>query len=83
MASIRMIVACGAETRIAQRYDVYVDEAKKHAQFISPLIAAQFGLVVCSLPAVPFLLSIMLMYCSFSVHSAPSDWRFGSAPSCI
>ena len=45
MASIRMIVACGAETRITQRYAVYVEEAKKHAQFVSPLISAQFGLV--------------------------------------
>lgn len=47
MASIRMIMACGAEARIAKKYAAFVEETKKHAQFMSPLIAIQFGLIVC------------------------------------
>ncbi|QUC19675.1 uncharacterized protein UV8b_03916 [Ustilaginoidea virens] len=45
MASIRMIMACGAESRIAKKYAAFVEEAKRHAQFMSPLIALQFGLI--------------------------------------
>ncbi|KAG8417135.1 ABC transporter bea3, variant 2 [Metarhizium acridum] len=45
MASIRMIMACGAESRIAKKYAAFVEETKKHAQFMSPLIALQFGLI--------------------------------------
>ncbi|OAA43168.1 MDR efflux pump ABC3 [Metarhizium rileyi] len=45
MASIRMIMACGAESRIVKKYAVFVEETKKHAQFMSPLIALQFGLI--------------------------------------
>ncbi|KHN96250.1 MDR efflux pump ABC3 [Metarhizium album ARSEF 1941] len=45
MASIRMIMACGAESRIASKYAAFVEETKKHAQFMSPLIALQFGLI--------------------------------------
>lgn len=40
-----MIMACGAEGRIAANYSVHVDEAKRYSQFISPLIAIQFGLI--------------------------------------
>lgn len=46
LASIRMVMACGAESRMAAKYAAHVAEARKHAQFISPLIAMQFGLVV-------------------------------------
>jgi hypothetical protein len=49
MASIRMIMACGAESRIAKKYAAFVEETKTHAQFMSPLIALQFGLIVCLL----------------------------------
>ncbi|KAK5990313.1 ABC transporter BEA3 [Cladobotryum mycophilum] len=44
-ASIRMIAACGAETRMTKKYSTFVDEAKRHSQFMSPLIALQFGLI--------------------------------------
>ncbi|KAK2589480.1 ABC transporter bea3, partial [Conoideocrella luteorostrata] len=45
MSSIRMIMACGAEARIARKYAACVDETKKHAQFMSPLLGLQFGLI--------------------------------------
>ncbi|GAB0131663.1 hypothetical protein EsDP_00000125 [Epichloe bromicola] len=45
MSSIRMIMACGAEARIAKKYAIFVEETKRHAQFMSPLIALQFGLI--------------------------------------
>ncbi|KAK8088345.1 ABC transporter [Apiospora hydei] len=43
--SIRMIAACGAETRMAKRFDVWADAAKRHGRRMSPLLAAQFGFV--------------------------------------
>lgn len=46
MDSIRMIVACGAESRIARKYATFVEETKKHARFMSPFVALQFGLIV-------------------------------------
>ncbi|POR32079.1 Multidrug resistance protein 1B [Tolypocladium paradoxum] len=46
MASIRMVMACGAEARIARKYAKFVEETKKHARFMSPIVALQFGLIV-------------------------------------
>lgn len=46
LASIRMIMACGAEERTAKKYSQYVEETKKHALSVSPLISIQFSLVV-------------------------------------
>ncbi|KAK8055144.1 P-loop containing nucleoside triphosphate hydrolase protein [Apiospora rasikravindrae] len=43
--SIRMIAACGAETRMAKRFNVWADAAKRHGRRMSPLLAAQFGCV--------------------------------------
>ncbi|KAK8050263.1 multidrug resistance protein [Apiospora phragmitis] len=43
--SIRMIAACGAETRMAKRFNVWADAAKRHGRCMSPLLAAQFGFV--------------------------------------
>ncbi|RCI14872.1 hypothetical protein L249_7041 [Ophiocordyceps polyrhachis-furcata BCC 54312] len=45
MAGIRMVMACGAETRVARKYAKVVDEAKRHARLTSPLVALQFGLI--------------------------------------
>ncbi|RDA85869.1 hypothetical protein CP532_4896 [Ophiocordyceps camponoti-leonardi (nom. inval.)] len=45
MAGIRMVMACGAETRVARKYAKVVDEAKHHARLTSPLVALQFGLI--------------------------------------
>lgn len=41
-----MIVACGAETRIAKKYAKFVEESMVHAQFTGPLVATQFALIV-------------------------------------
>lgn len=40
-SSIRMIVACGAEGRIARRYGKWVDESRRRGLRMSPLIAMQ------------------------------------------
>ncbi|PFH56359.1 hypothetical protein XA68_16620 [Ophiocordyceps unilateralis] len=45
LAGIRMVMACGAETRVARKYARYVDEAKRHARVTSPFVALQFGLI--------------------------------------
>jgi len=39
--SIRMIVACGAEGRIARRYAKWVDESRRRGLKMSPLVASQ------------------------------------------
>ena len=46
MASIRMIMACGAEARIAGKYAKFVEETKKHARTMSPIVALQSGFIV-------------------------------------
>lgn len=43
LGSIRMIVACGAEGRIAQRYSGWVEESRRRGLKISPYIGAQFA----------------------------------------
>lgn len=50
MSSIRMVMACGAEARIASKYAKFVEETKKHAQLMSPFLALQFGLMVSTAP---------------------------------
>ncbi|PMB67654.1 Leptomycin B resistance protein pmd1 [Beauveria bassiana] len=45
LSSIRMIMACGAEMRIANKYAIVIEESRKNAQRTSPLIALQFGFV--------------------------------------
>ncbi|KAL7935060.1 multidrug resistance-type transporter protein [Trichoderma chlorosporum] len=47
-ASIRMIAACGAESRMVKKYGISVEEAKMHAQRTSPFISLQFGLIFFS-----------------------------------
>ncbi|KAK0644568.1 P-loop containing nucleoside triphosphate hydrolase protein [Cercophora newfieldiana] len=39
--SIRMIVACGAEIKIARRYAKWVDESRRRGLKMSPLVASQ------------------------------------------
>lgn len=43
--TIRMIASCGAESRMAQRYAEWTKKAKQAAQFSSPFLSVQFGLV--------------------------------------
>ncbi|KAI5927632.1 P-loop containing nucleoside triphosphate hydrolase protein [Camillea tinctor] len=50
-SSIRMIVACGAESQMAERFAVWAEAAKRHGQNIAPLIALQFGIIFFSLYA--------------------------------
>lgn len=45
-ASIRMIMACGAQQQIVEKYSGFIEEAKKQAQAISPLTSLQFALTV-------------------------------------
>ncbi|KAH7170587.1 P-loop containing nucleoside triphosphate hydrolase protein [Dactylonectria macrodidyma] len=45
LASIRMVAACGAESRIAKKYANFVEETKKHGQVLAPLIGLQLGLI--------------------------------------
>ncbi|KAF7549409.1 hypothetical protein G7Z17_g6410 [Cylindrodendrum hubeiense] len=45
LASIRMVAACGAESRIAKKYANFVEETKRHGQLLSPLIGTQLGLI--------------------------------------
>jgi hypothetical protein len=41
-----MVMACGAEYRTSKRYSQHVEESKKHAMTIVPLISTNFSLVV-------------------------------------
>lgn len=45
-ASIRMVMACGAQQQIVAKYGAFIEEAKKQAQAISPLTSLQFSLTV-------------------------------------
>ncbi|KJZ68596.1 hypothetical protein HIM_12016 [Hirsutella minnesotensis 3608] len=45
LASIRMIMACGAESRVANKYAKFVEETKHHAKVMSPFVAVQFGFI--------------------------------------
>lgn len=80
MASIRMIMACGAESRIAKKYAAFVEEAKRHAQFMSPLIALQFGLIVRFErgPDDPFESPLANMVSSSSACTLALVWPFGT-----
>ncbi|KAL7902887.1 multidrug resistance-type transporter protein [Trichoderma sp. SZMC 28014] len=44
LAGVRMIAACGAENRIAQKYSVFVNDMRRHGNKMTPLIALQFAL---------------------------------------
>jgi ABC-type multidrug transport system fused ATPase/permease subunit len=43
LGSIRMIVACGAEGRIARKYSGWVEEAKRRGFKLSPFVGLQFA----------------------------------------
>ncbi|KAL2213572.1 P-loop containing nucleoside triphosphate hydrolase protein [Sarocladium strictum] len=44
-ASVRMVTACGAEPRMSSKYAAFIDEAKTHANSLSPLIALLTGFI--------------------------------------
>lgn len=43
LGSMRMIVACGAQSRIAKRYSGWVEESRRRGLLISPYHGAQFA----------------------------------------
>ena len=43
LGSIRMIVACGAEGRIAQQYSGWIEESRRRGLKMSPFIGVQFA----------------------------------------
>lgn len=43
IAAIRMVIACGAENRVAQRHKHWIDEAKRRGLKESPLFGLQIG----------------------------------------
>ncbi|KAF4967770.1 hypothetical protein FSARC_4744 [Fusarium sarcochroum] len=45
LASVRMVAACGAESRISKRYAAFVEETRQHGKLLSPLIGGQLGLI--------------------------------------
>ncbi|GKT98660.1 leptomycin b resistance protein pmd1 [Fusarium langsethiae] len=45
LASVRMVAACGAESRISKKYAAFVEETRQHGKLLSPLIGGQLGFV--------------------------------------
>ncbi len=42
-SSIRMVVACGAEERVAATYSKWIEESRRRGLKMSPVIGAQFA----------------------------------------
>jgi len=51
LGSIRMIVACGAQDRIAKRYNGWVEESRRRGLLISPFMGANFAPIYFSIYA--------------------------------
>ncbi|KAF5686409.1 leptomycin B resistance pmd1 [Fusarium circinatum] len=51
LASVRMVAACGAESRISKRYGQFVEETHQHGKLLSPLVGGQLGLIFFGLYA--------------------------------
>ncbi|CZS91522.1 probable leptomycin B resistance protein pmd1 [Rhynchosporium agropyri] len=43
LSSIRMIVACGAESRVAKKYSGWIQESRRRGLKMSPMMGAQFA----------------------------------------
>ncbi|PQE27121.1 putative leptomycin B resistance pmd1 protein [Rutstroemia sp. NJR-2017a WRK4] len=67
LGSIRMIVACGAESRIAKKYSGWVEESRKRALKKSPFIGIQFA----PRTIVVVLSSVMMIAMATSQTAAP------------
>lgn len=75
-----MIMACGAETRIAKKYAKFVEESREHAQFTGPLIAIQFGSIVCRrLQSILVLIFFFNIFSSSLAFLVPLVLSFGMA----
>lgn len=83
-SGIRMLTACGAEDRITSRYAHWVMDARAKGQKTAPLIALQFGLIVCFFPSnpppPPVTSGSLTHHGSSSVYSPPLAWPFGTEP---
>lgn len=51
LASIRMVMACGAERPTAEKYGVFVEEAQKQARHLSPITSTQFAITASFIDA--------------------------------
>ncbi|KAJ4166784.1 hypothetical protein NW765_008710 [Fusarium oxysporum] len=51
LASVRMVAACGAESRISRRYAQFAEETRQHGKLLSPLVGGQLGLIFFGLYA--------------------------------
>lgn len=47
LSGIQMIMACGAQQQIVEKYGNIVEEAKKQARATNPITSLQFSLTVC------------------------------------
>lgn len=47
--NIRMLMACGAEDKMARKYGEWVEKARQHGQHMAPFLASMFGNVFFSL----------------------------------
>ena len=54
-SAVKMVMACGAESRVAKKYAYWVQEAKRRGMANAPLLALQFGLIVSRIPDLPTL----------------------------
>jgi ABC-type multidrug transport system fused ATPase/permease subunit len=45
-SSIRMVTACGAESRVMERFAKWTNETKRYGLQVVPLMALQFGIIV-------------------------------------
>ncbi|KAL1843116.1 hypothetical protein VTJ49DRAFT_3063 [Mycothermus thermophilus] len=70
--SIRMVAACGASEKMAQRYATWVDESRRRGLKMSPVVAIQQGLVQFSVYSI-FALSFwygLKMHIESQTHGA-------------
>lgn len=44
-SAIKMVKACGAQSRMAERYEKWVAEVKRHGMYTSPFIGLNFGAI--------------------------------------
>lgn len=69
---IRMLAACGAEDRVAARFNRWVVESRRKGQMSAPLLGLQMGLVVRTCLFFSFLL---FLFFSPPLHRSPAAHR--------
>lgn len=81
LGGIRLVMACGAQEHVLQKYSTWVLEAKGHGLRMAPVVGAQMGLLVSCPRTVE--VDILLLTCPVSLlePSASSGWHFGMARS--